>query len=97
MAETLGLALEFWHGVALTVWFVCEGPYSRTPCPASPTTTAAPTTLRDAGCPVAPNLFEELRTAEQHLVPEEAIVKELREFPVEVHRVRDIVTRHRRA
>jgi hypothetical protein len=30
MAETFGPALEFWDGVALTCWFVCEGPRSRT-------------------------------------------------------------------
>lgn len=30
MAEALGPALKFWHGVSLTAWFLCEGPYSRT-------------------------------------------------------------------
>ncbi|MEJ7570195.1 MAG: hypothetical protein WKF41_18265 [Gaiellaceae bacterium] len=30
MAETLGPALRFWNGCALTAWFVCEGPSSRT-------------------------------------------------------------------
>ncbi len=29
-AEAFGVALEFWHGVGLTAWFICEGPYSRT-------------------------------------------------------------------
>ena len=29
-ADTFGTALTFWHGVALTAWFVCEGPMSRT-------------------------------------------------------------------
>src|SRR5262249_8830170 len=30
MAETFGPALRFWHGCALTAWFLCEGPSSRT-------------------------------------------------------------------
>ncbi len=30
LAAVFGPALEFWHGVGLTAWFVCEGPYSRT-------------------------------------------------------------------
>ncbi|MFK0288806.1 TerD family protein [Streptomyces sp. NPDC090499] len=118
MAETLGPALEFWHGVALTAWFVCEGPYSRTPLSGVSEYYSRPlTALRDAGYPVSPDLFEELRTAERHLGPEEAITKERRELPVETdigsftltmshssgsrregfERVRDVVTRHRRA
>lgn len=53
MAEALGPAPEFWHGVALTAWFVCEGPYSRAPLSGvadyySRTLTA----LTAAGCPV---------------------------------------------
>ncbi|HEU5384160.1 MAG TPA: hypothetical protein VFV38_52875, partial [Ktedonobacteraceae bacterium] len=27
LAEALGPALTFWHGCALTAWFLCEGPY----------------------------------------------------------------------
>ncbi len=30
LAETFGPTLHFWHGCALTAWFLCEGPYSRT-------------------------------------------------------------------
>ena len=30
MAVTFGPALAFWHGAALTAWFLCEGPMSRT-------------------------------------------------------------------
>src|SRR5207244_1545309 len=26
-----GTSVSLWHGVALTAWYVCEGPYSRTP------------------------------------------------------------------
>ncbi|MFC4469267.1 TerD family protein [Streptomyces xiangluensis] len=118
MAEALGPALEFWHGVALTAWFVCEGPYSRAPLSGVADYYSRPlTALRAADCPVTPDLFEELRTAEQHLGPEEAIIKERTELPVDTavgsftltmshssrsrregfERVRDIVTRHRRA
>jgi hypothetical protein len=118
MAETLGPALEFWHGVALTAWFVCEGPYSRAPLSGVADYYNRPlAALHATGCPVSSELFEELRTAEQHLGPEEAIVKERNEFPVDTpigsftmtstlssgsrregfERVRDIITRHRRA
>ncbi|MEV0175421.1 TerD family protein [Streptomyces sp. NPDC050803] len=118
MAETLGPALEFWHGVALTAWFVCEGPYSRAPLSGVADYYSRPlTALRAADCPIPPELFEELRTAEQHLGPEEAIITECTELPVDTaghsftltmshssgsrregfERVRDIVTRHRRA
>ncbi|MFE3032556.1 TerD family protein [Streptomyces canus] len=118
MAETLGPALEFWHGVALTAWFVCEGPYSRAPLSGLADYYSRPVTaLRDAGCPVPTGLFEELRTAERHLGPEEPIVRDRTELPVDTaagsfsltmssssgsrregfERVRDIVTRHRRA
>ena len=30
LAEAFGPALKFWNSVALTAWFVCEGPMSRT-------------------------------------------------------------------
>ncbi|WP_456302818.1 hypothetical protein [Streptomyces mirabilis] len=83
MAETLGPALEFWHGVALTAWFVCEGPYSRAPLSRVADHYGRPlTALRAADCPISPDLFEELRIAELHLGPEEAIVKERRKLPV---------------
>jgi hypothetical protein len=58
MAETFGPAVNFWQGVALTAWYICEGPMSRT-------TIAG---LRDyherdlnaidaAGTPIHPSLF----------------------------------------
>ena len=84
MAETLGPALEFWHGVALTAWFVCEGPYSRAPLSGVADYYSRPlSALRDAGCPVPTGLFEELRTAERHLGPEESIVRDRKELPVD--------------
>lgn len=72
MAEAFGPAVEFWHGVALTAWFVCEGPYSRTPLSGvAEHYKCALAALDAAGCPVDPELFEELRSAEQRLGPEE--------------------------
>src|SRR6266508_4168571 len=60
MAETLGPAVTFWHGVALTAWYVCEGPYSRTPLSElrnyHDRDLAA---LVEAGTPVHPSLFDE--------------------------------------
>ncbi|MEV8058769.1 hypothetical protein AB0P37_20245 [Streptomyces antimycoticus] len=72
MAEALGPAVEFWHGVGLTAWFVCEGPYSRTTLDRVDRYYSKPlAALRAAGCPVDAALFRELRAAEQLLGPEE--------------------------
>ncbi|QES47272.1 stress protein [Streptomyces venezuelae] len=117
MADTFGPAVEFWHGVALTAWFVCEGPSSRTSLSGvADYYRHSLAALQTAGCPVDPSLFEELRTAERHLGPEEMITRD-EGFSVGTpfgdvtvsssigystrregfERVRDIVTRHRRA
>ncbi|MFE2361077.1 TerD family protein [Streptomyces virginiae] len=117
MANTFGPAVEFWHGVALTAWFVCEGPSSRTSLSGvADYYRRSLAALQTAGCPVDPSLFEELRTAERHLGPEEMITRD-DGFSVGTpfgdvtvsssigysarregfERVRDIVTRHRRA
>ncbi len=74
MAEAFGSALTFWHGSALTAWFICEGPYSRTDM-----TGLAEyhrrhlSALADYGTPVNPKLFEELIAAEQRLGPPQPI------------------------
>ncbi|WP_405573686.1 TerD family protein [Streptomyces phaeochromogenes] len=74
MAEALGPAAEFWHGVGLTAWFVCEGPYSRTTLDRIDRYYSRPlAALRAAGCPVDSAFFRELRAAEQLLGPEEEI------------------------
>ncbi|MEV6527111.1 hypothetical protein AB0M43_34795 [Longispora sp. NPDC051575] len=70
MAETFGPAGTFWHNVALTAWYVCEGPYSRT----SLTELKAYherdlAVLAEAGTPIHPSLFDELVHAEQRLGP----------------------------
>ncbi|MEU2388943.1 TerD family protein [Streptomyces sp. NPDC012461] len=74
MADTLGPAGEFWHGVGLTAWFVCEGPYSRTTLGrADRYYSKSLAALRAAGCPVDTSFFRELDAAEQMLGPEEDI------------------------
>ncbi|MET8495936.1 TerD family protein [Streptomyces microflavus] len=74
MADALGPAGEFWHGVGLTAWFVCEGPYSRTSLNDAERYYGKPlAALRAAGCPVDTGLFRELRAAEQMLGPEEDV------------------------
>ncbi|MEU6964982.1 TerD family protein [Streptomyces chrestomyceticus] len=74
MAEAFGPAAEFWHGVGLTAWFVCEGPYSRTTLSHVERYYSRPlAALRTAGCPVGPAFFRELDAAEQRLGPEEEI------------------------
>jgi len=70
MGETFGPALAFWHGCALTAWFVCEGPFSRTDIPGLSAYHARHlSALRDLATPVDEHLFEELNEAEGHLGP----------------------------
>jgi hypothetical protein len=72
MAETFGPALKFWHGCALTAWFVCEGPMSRTDIPGlADYYRRELVALEDMHCPVHPQLFEELKSV--RLGPEEPI------------------------
>ncbi|GGQ89055.1 TerD family protein [Streptomyces althioticus] len=117
MAGALGPAVEFWHGLGLTAWFVCEGPYSRTPLSGVSDYYGRPlAALAAAGCPVEAALFDELRAAEQRLGPEKMIsdgessTVETPHGPVTFtssrsrgmrregfERVRDIITRYRRA
>ena len=73
MAETFGVALKFWHGAPLTVWFVSEGPYSRTDMAGLRTYfDDVLVQLGRAGYPVDPALFAELIKEEQLLGREEA-------------------------
>ena len=68
MAETLGPAVNFWHGVALTAWYVCEGPYSRTPLSDLRAYHQRDLeALAEAGTPIHPSLFDELDQAEHRL------------------------------
>ena len=72
MAETFGPALKFWHGCALTAWFVCEGPRSRTDIPGlADYLRRELVLLEDTGFPVHPQLFADLNAVK--LGPEEPI------------------------
>lgn len=72
MAEALGPALKFWHGCALTAWFVCEGPTSRTDVPGlAEYYRRELVALEDSGCPIQRELFDQLKRVP--LGPEEPI------------------------
>lgn len=74
MAEAFGPALTFWHGSALTAWFICEGPSSRTDMAGlAEYHRRHMSALADYGTPVNPKLFDELITAEQRLGPPQPI------------------------
>jgi hypothetical protein len=112
MAQTFGPALKFWHGCALTAWFVCEGPTSRTDVPGlADYLRREILQLEDMGSPVHPELFAELNAV--RLGPEEQIcAKDDRvdvghglSVSIQMSRgskrrgfelLRDVITRHRR-
>ncbi|WP_248964816.1 hypothetical protein [Sphaerisporangium perillae] len=74
MAEALGPAVAFWHGIALTAWFVCEGPTSRTSLPGLRAYYQRHLTeLEQAGTPVYLGLFDELEQAERYLGPRQPV------------------------
>lgn len=76
LAETFGPALEFWHGCALTAWFICEGPYSRTSLAGMREYYGRQLVLlEEAGAPVDPRLFEELVAAEGRLGPPQPLTR----------------------
>lgn len=67
-AEALGPGIDFWHGVALTCWFICEGPYSRTEIGGIPNYYDRQIKLLEAiGCPIDFGMFADLRAAEKRL------------------------------
>jgi hypothetical protein len=68
MLETFGPALRLWHGVALTSWFVAEGPYSRTTLAELAAYHRQDLAGVSAlGCPVDQQLFADLVDAEKVL------------------------------
>lgn len=70
MAQAFGPALELWNGLALTCWFVCEGPYSRTSLgELGGYHERQIKVLEDAGFPVDRAVFQELEEAERRLGP----------------------------
>ena len=76
-AQAFGLALEFWHGVALTAWFVCEGPTSRTDLAGMAHYYRKQVrALAGSGHRVDPSLFAELGAAESRLGPEQPLTRD---------------------
>jgi hypothetical protein len=75
MADALGPALSFWQGCALTAWFICEGPSSRTDIDGLATYHSRHLDeLAALGCPIDVSLFVDLKAAEKHLGPPQPIV-----------------------
>jgi hypothetical protein len=81
MAETLGPAVAVWHGIALTAWYVCEGPYSRTPLSGLRTYHENDLAmLAEAGAPIHTSLFDELEDAERYLGPPQDLETHVQEL-----------------
>ncbi len=84
MAEALGPALRFWHGCALTAWFVCEGPYSRTDMAGLEEYHHRDLQeLERLGVTVDRRLFADLLEAEERLGPEQPAHEQTIEFEIE--------------
>jgi hypothetical protein len=67
-AETFGDGLKFWHEIALTCWFICEGPSSRTDIAGMKKHYAREIkSLEEYCCPIDMDLFKELLAAEARL------------------------------
>jgi hypothetical protein len=68
MSETFGPALKFWQGCALTAWFMCEGPYSRTTMSGLEHYHRRELAqMRAANAPVDSEMFKELTEVESRL------------------------------
>lgn len=109
MAEAFGPALKLWNGVALTCWFICEGPGSRTDLQGLEHYHRRELhELTEMGFGPDPSLLTELRDAESRLGPIEELFSDVSSGGVTMRlgrgsrrdgfiMLRDIVTRHRRA
>jgi hypothetical protein len=77
MAETFGPALRFWQSCALTAWFICEGPYSRTDMAGLAHHERRELhELKEMGMPIDESLFKDLIKGESRLGPEEPITRD---------------------
>ncbi|HEU5384161.1 MAG TPA: hypothetical protein VFV38_52880 [Ktedonobacteraceae bacterium] len=75
MAELLGPALRFWQGCALTAWFVCEGPSSRTDMAGLRAYHQRDIGALEArGTPIDEQFFADLIEAEARLGPAQPII-----------------------
>ena len=113
VCRTLGPALKFWHEVALTAWFLTEGPYSRTDMTGLAHHQRREIAgLEQLSCPVDERLFADLIAAESKLgKPKEISERESRSYGgitlsvstsigtkrAGFDKLRDVITRHRRA
>lgn len=97
-AEIFGPALRFWQGCALTAWFICEGPNSRTDAAGLAHDGRRELhELKEIKTPIDENLFEELVNGERRLGPKESINFGTGFAPRKGFEIlRDIITRHRR-
>ena len=66
-AETLGAGIAFWHEVALTCWFICEGPYSRTDIGDMPSYYDRQIKALEEFNPIDHAMFADLREGEKRL------------------------------
>ncbi|PWI46212.1 stress protein [Streptomyces sp. ICBB 8177] len=79
MAEAFGPALTFWHEIALSTWYICEGPYARSDLHGLADYHARRTNaLKATGTPVDLSLFTELADAEQRLGPPQDIQRPIK-------------------
>ncbi len=77
MADVFGPSLFFWQNCALTAWFLCEGPYSRTDMEGlEHHQRRYLSELKEMKTPIEPTMFAELIEAEKRLGPEERIETE---------------------
>ncbi len=84
LAETFGPALRFWHGCALTAWFLCEGPYSRTDMAGlEEYHSRALAELDDLGTSIDRGMFVELIAAEERLGEPQPTSTETRKLEIE--------------
>lgn len=78
MADAAGPALAFWHGVALTCWYICQGPSSRTDLAGLRNYHRRELeALQEEDMPIPDGLFEDLRAAERRLGPVQEIRNDL--------------------
>ncbi|MEU4643375.1 DUF2510 domain-containing protein [Micromonospora sp. NPDC023814] len=70
MVAAFGPALTFWNNIALTCWYFCQGPYSRTDIDgAAEYYSRDVKALAAADTPVDTQLFADLRAAQRRLGP----------------------------
>lgn len=74
MSKAFGPALNFWNGVSLTCWYICEGSISRTAIAELEEYHRRDLkALEEIGCPIPEVMFEQLSAAETRLGPVEEV------------------------